>query len=498
MNKSTKKFIAHHLPISVLVLFSAGVWSFANAATTYHVRKDGNDTTCNGSANAPSASTPNCAFLTVQNGLKAAQAADTVSIHAGDYSTATITSVRTGTASARITISAAPGETATLGSTDILSGHNYITMSGLNFAGFPNGTKGNGSAELIDIKGTNFTYTNNHMQPNNAGSYGVARGIRTHATYTTISNSTFEAGTVVNGPSFYNVITLDNGGDYALIDHNVIKNMIDVERVFELWSKNPTYSNNEIYNLKSTGPNWSHPDIWQTWSDSRGGTSVSNFLAENNYIHDVQSQIGILEGDANPHANGPWVFRNNVFANVDSCMFMGSWKIYWYNNTFYRASLNCPHPIYSGVAGSDNFDVRNNVFVGSGDTNGNGWYAFDSGTADYNFVATVGNSAKGGFSETHGINGGNPIFVNAQSDCVNNVCDFHIASGSILKDKGVTIGSVSSDGSAIPLSSADKDGNNRTGTWDMGAYEFGSSGLTSPGSGNNTLMMPPTNLKKTL
>ncbi|MGZ3743221.1 MAG: hypothetical protein ACXWRE_12395 [Pseudobdellovibrionaceae bacterium] len=459
-----------------LLMISAA--SFANAST-YHVRKDGSDTSCNGSVNASSAMAPNCAVLTVQQGLQLAQAGDTVSVHAGDYSSATLSSVRSGTASARITISGAGDGTATLGPTRILSGHDYITMSGLNFSGFPSGTAGNPSVSdtLIIINGAYFEYTNNYMKPTNPGSYGYALGIRTNATHTTISRSTFEAGTLTSGPSFYNVVTLDVGGDHALIDHNIFRNMIDVERVFEQWADSPTYSNNEIYNIKSTGQSWCHPDIWQSWASP----SISNFLAENNYLHDLQSQIGINEGDSNPYVNTPWVFRNNVFANIDSCFFDGSWKMYWYNNTFYRASLNCPDPIYGGAAGADNFDVRNNVFVGCGDSMYGGWYTFHSGTGDYNFVSQEDYTQKStsDFKETHGINGGNPLFVNAQSDCLTNKCDFHIAANSILINKGVTITGVSADGTTIPSFSTDKDGNPRTGAWDLGAYEYVSGTPTS-------------------
>jgi hypothetical protein len=266
--------------------------------------------------------------------------------------------------------------------------------------------------------------------------------------------------------------------------------MIDVERVFEHWATHETFSNNEIYNLKGTAQayaTWCHPDIWQTWGSP---TKVSNFLAEKNYLHDLETQIGITEGDAAPHGNGPWIFRNNVFANINSCYFDGSWKLYWYNNTFYRTSLFCDHPIRAAAAGSDNLDVRNNVFVGSGTGNSNGWYVFNSGTADYNFVSNLTNGAKSGFSEKNGINGGNPMFVNAQTDCIKNECDFHLAANSVLIDKGTVITGVSADGTAIPAFSTDKDGNPRTGKWDMGAYEFG--------SGASNIIISPSYLRGTV
>lgn len=140
MNKSMKKFTAHYLLAPILVLLSSGIWSFANA-TIYHVRKDGNDSSCNGSANTSSAYAPNCAFLTIQKGVNVAKAGDTVDVHAGDYSSTSITTVASGTSANSITIEEAPGETATIGAFTINSGHDYITVQGFQVTNFQ-GTQG--------------------------------------------------------------------------------------------------------------------------------------------------------------------------------------------------------------------------------------------------------------------------------------------------------------------------------------------------------------------
>lgn len=56
------------------------------SGSVFHVRTDGSDTTCNGSANAASASAPNCAFKTVQKAVNSLTAAgNRIIIHAGAY-----------------------------------------------------------------------------------------------------------------------------------------------------------------------------------------------------------------------------------------------------------------------------------------------------------------------------------------------------------------------------------------------------------------------------
>ena len=65
------------------VLFSV---STAYATTTYYVRTDGDDTLCNGLFNqAQGIDNPDCAFLTIQKAISAANADDTVSVAAGTY-----------------------------------------------------------------------------------------------------------------------------------------------------------------------------------------------------------------------------------------------------------------------------------------------------------------------------------------------------------------------------------------------------------------------------
>src|SRR3954471_18450048 len=54
-------------------------------ATTYYVRKDGNNATCNGKSNASSGSAPSCAFLTIAFAVSQASSGDTIVVRAGTY-----------------------------------------------------------------------------------------------------------------------------------------------------------------------------------------------------------------------------------------------------------------------------------------------------------------------------------------------------------------------------------------------------------------------------
>jgi hypothetical protein len=79
---------------------------------------------------------------------------------------------------------------------------------------------------------------------------------------------------------------------------------------------------------------------------------------------------------------------------------------------------------------------------------------------DNNYIARLGTFGPvSGFSETHGINGGDPRFVNAPTN------DFHLLAGSPAIGRGVT----------PPGFTTDFDGNIRSIPWDIGAFAFGSS-----------------------
>lgn len=101
----------------------------------------------------------------------------------------------------------------------------------------------------------------------------------------------------------------------------------------------------------------------------------------------------------------------------------------------------------------------------------NGYYGLD---ADYNMVAkgpeTYGSKTGFAGAETHGVNGGDPKFTSYTGTTK---ASFAIAEGSALIDKGVDLSSVWTS----PLDTA---GTPRSGTWDIGAYQYGGTADTTP------------------
>ncbi|MGZ8941496.1 MAG: hypothetical protein ACXW00_01845 [Methylobacter sp.] len=458
MNKSMKKFTAHYLLAPILILLSSGIWSFANA-TIYHVRKDGNDSSCNGSANASSAYAPNCAFLTIQKGVNVAKAGDTVDVHAGDYSSTSITTAASGTSANSITIEEAPGETATIGAFTIKSGHDYITVQGFQVTNFQ-GTQG-----LFKLNGKYSKILNNTFFSNKTQDYydavAIVMGINTSNIL--IDGNIFDGRSTPNkvGPSIY--IPINAKGSYQTISNNLFKDMVDVERVMEINGlTNSTISKNEVSNITYNGANGAHVDIFQYWVSSE---PTQNVVIENNYFHDLQSQIGDLVDSTS--ANNI-IFRNNIFANMfegNSAMFGGSPYLKIYNNTFYRVGNGVQPLLFNYAPGANNADIRNNIFYNCGNSNSMGWYGVNGSNAikDYNYVANGSNAAKSGFSEAHAVNGGDPAFVAAYTNCVANKCDFHIKSTSVVKGKGTAISGVTTDLSGVT----------RPSTPSIGAYEVG-------------------------
>jgi hypothetical protein len=110
--------------------------------------------------------------------------------------------------------------------------------------------------------------------------------------------------------------------------------------------------------------------------------------------------------------------------------------------------------------------VKNNIFLNHASTSSNtGWYELcsDGGgsTADYNYVANLDFTQKTGFSETHGVNGGNPHISNLGGTAA---IDYSLTSSStLLINAGVDLSTIFT---------TDYAGNTRTGTWDIGAYEY--------------------------
>jgi hypothetical protein len=252
----------------------------------------------------------------------------------------------------------------------------------------------------------------------------------------------------------------------SIVSYNTVKNFDSIERAFEAYGNDITFTNNECYNWNQTDSS-AHPDIFQLVS----AADSMNMIVENNYFHDINAQIGNMWPDGGKHS---WIFRNNIFANVTSAYF-NHIDSYFYNNLFYRCGTVQNHPLLLYSGGS--FSVLNNAFVGcgSGDASTRGWYD-GADVKNYNFVSTISGGSKSGFNgiERNGINGGTLGFIAPNNNCVTNKCNFNIGENSTLNDKGTAIDGFSTDyeGQQRPQGAA----------WNIGPYEgFGnSSSLKSP------------------
>lgn len=462
MNKSIKKLIPRFLLTPALVLLSAGVWSFANAAT-YHVRNDGNDTSCNGSADATSGSAPSCSFLTLNKAANTAQAGDTVIVHAGTY--AGFRTARSGSTGNNITFTRNGTDTVKV-TGQIIVDHNYITLNGLTTS-YSDSYEGGAAIRVgYSSRVNHINVTNCHLSGN---------GSNTFPTVFYADDVIFNDN-LMEGPQFFIGMVL-NGQRYT-ITNNIFRNIKDVERVFNVAVSNSVWRGNEIYGLTWTGNASVHPDIWQTIQD---GSTAKNNIIENNYVHDSPNiQVANTENTGTNVSD--WTWRNNVFANAGtSYIHTGNFK--FYNNTYYRVGASNQSTVFlykDNWGDASGAEFKNNIYLL--ETN-QGYFGTAGGapsyTHDYNLVANTNFSQRSGFSEPHGVNGGNPQFTSAASNCVTSKCDFHIGSTSVAKDKGTTISGFS----------VDKDGNTRPTPWDIGSYENGATVAYT--------LNPPSNLKIT-
>ncbi|MGZ3744654.1 MAG: hypothetical protein ACXWRA_12725, partial [Pseudobdellovibrionaceae bacterium] len=406
-------------------------------------------------------------FLSIQSGANAAQSGDTIVVSAGTYGG--FTTARSGAAGSPISFTRNGTDTVTI-TGQIVVNHNYITLNGFTTT-FNDWYEGGSSIRVgYDSHLNHISVTKCHLIGNDPN------------TYLTVfyADDVLFDGNLMEGPKFYIGMVL--GGQRHTISNNIFRNVVNVERIFNVAVSNSLWRGNEIYGLSWTGDQSVHPDIWQTIND---GSIAQNNIIENNYIHDTgDTQVGNIETNSAGTNVSNWIFRNNLFANSGTLYNSGG-AFKFYNNTYYRtgASNQATVLLYSGTGYGDasGAEFMNNIYIQ--DSN-QGTFAVNMGnptyTHDYNLVANTDFTPRSDFSEPHGVNGGNPQFTSVFSNCITNVCDFHIGSASAAKDKGTTIAGYSTDFA----------GNSRVAPWDIGVYEFG--GVSAP---TPTPLAAPTNLR---
>jgi hypothetical protein len=295
----------------------------------------------------------------------------------------------------------------------------------------------------------------------------------------------------IAGNTFSNITTVSAVFQCSLNASNIESNRIDscACDAFDLWGSNNTIRNNVVTNmLRDTfglaRGTENHNDFIQTW---RAGTNFhsTNNLIEGNMAINCYGQMANLEDNNFTNDFGHWTFRNNIFINCLASMNMGIAFSTFENNTFYRSpnGSNEVHSIPIVFLNQDGFHgsgstLTNNLFIACGFSNAVGglklgYYAAAAGAsprADYNYVAGLapGYAPISPFSEPHGINGGNPRFVNPDNG------DVRLRSVSPAIGRAANLSGVFT---------TDKAGNLRTGDWDVGAYEYQSGNSPAAPSG---------------
>jgi hypothetical protein len=425
-------------------------------ASTFYVRTDGNNSICNGLADASATTAPNCAKTTIQASVDLAYAGDTVIVRSGNYSSFSTT--RSGSAGQLISIRGASGETVNV--SKISAAHPYNKIEGFRVTG-----GGGQSDPAIKISAANTWIYRNIIRGNGIACWGVA-------TYPKWYNDLIIEGNIFEGDNTAGTtfeVCINIGGNNNRITRNVFRGLNGPERAIEFYGHSVLIDYNEGYNWNMT-LDWNkvHPDIFQIASNA-GSTGV---VIENNYFHDLgPAQIGNIFAEG----NFEWTFRNNIFANVGAGIRAYVNGLKFYNNLFFNCANAFPsekNAILFGGYYTGNTDVRNNSFVGCGygDSNNSG---FHNGKGGYNFVSTITGGAKTGlYTASNDVVGGNLGFFNPNKNCYLNNCNFQITDQSSMVMKGVAISEFSVDylGAARPSNES----------WDIGPFQGSrSSGLIS-------------------
>jgi hypothetical protein len=454
--------------ISTFLMALLGI-SFPVHATVYYV--DGSIVSnCTGNysiTNRSCSGSDGNAYKTVQAGINAAASAgDIVYIRAGTYGGA-VSSANSGRLGSQIIISRYSSETVNLTSTGVSTTtlsivHNNITIDGLRFTG-------TGSWQYYPIvqigtdaaKSTGNIIKNCYFSGGTVNTYGLA----------IYANGAIAEYNEFVGPSMFIGVTVF--GNDNILRNNTFHDISGNERIFDVCSgARAQIKNNTVYNL--TEGNGAHLDFVQYVGSGMGSscTSHTDGVIEGNLLYASPAlQILTMEpGDSTGYACAGWKVINNLFINT-AAIWAECRDTLIANNTFYsEAGTEQPAIWYSGTSlnKADNLTIKNNLFIGhGGSSDSTGWYQLYPGgsvsglVADYNYVTKPPTRylAKTGFSEAHGINGGNPLFTNPA------VNDFTLQSSSPAINKGTDLS---------VYFTKDRAGNTRSGTWSIGAYEFGS------------------------
>jgi len=428
-------------------------------------------------------------YTNIQHALNFAVPGDTILPDAGTYTTALVTKTN-GTSENPIILDGRNG--VIVNKIDIRHAHHHIIN--MTFEGPVTSFQ---SLVLMNHGGHYTIFSNNVVDLKMIGrNYGInwqTPAVRPFGLGEASSHNLIISNTLKNSLGY---IFMSIMGDSNVVHGNTITNGPSSD-AFRLFGRNSIIRGNIVVNHPYQSGLGNHPDFIQTFGNN--GYASSGHIIEQNFVSGIEGgQITQLEGNLLPDT-GNWIFRNNIFKNIAlgaSCTIPG---IKYINNTF----INCnylngghvltfskrvygPQSVFSGESGTNyahNIVLLNNIFANSGGTTytNRGWYGFDLAltnlTADYNYVGKNGFLAvksdpqqrviggTNGWStfdwyEPHGINGGNPNFVDYDGG------NYRLTTNSILvNDTGI-------DASEYVQNDYDYVSRPQGSGWSIGAFEY--------------------------
>jgi hypothetical protein len=388
-------------------------------------------------------------WRTIQHAVSTMVGGDTAIVNAGQYNEI-VSTARDGAAGKPITIRAS-GNVVTK---TFNIRHDYTTIEGFEMTAANQG-------HMMTITASYCQILNNTIHDTGA-SWGVIR-----------MNGNDITGCLIKGNRFYS--STGPGNDLPLIIVSGRNNVVEGNEigpakdldVFRIWGDGNVIRDNYIHDITFSAGSDAHMDVFQTFGVGGDGDVVArNIVFEGNRIINFEGQIGMTEHNGSAAGMRDWDIRNNVFVNVPQQANIGIPNMRFYNNTFYNvgASNELVLRTYDSLPKGESTGARifNNIIITAANVDRYSGAISISGpwvSADYNYVANVnGFGALRGSTEAHGINGGDPRFVDVSANV------FDLLSGSPAIDQGVTLTGFGEDfsGTARPQGRA----------WDIGAFEY--------------------------